>query len=53
MINFVEVGLNLDIKFFITVEQKANLARTPVFLVYILQKAKANNQSVILTHQLL
>ena len=25
MINFIEVGLNLDIKFFITVEHKANL----------------------------
>ena len=25
MFNFIEVGLNLDIKFFITVEHKANL----------------------------
>ena len=27
MFNFIEVGLNLDIKFFITVEHKANLKK--------------------------
>ena len=38
-----------------SLKTKANSqrARTPVFLVYILQKAKANNQSVTLSHQLL